>query len=93
VVRIDHIKGLAGFDLVLSTRLDANIAPLTSKILADLAIQSAREIGDGRDGITYLIDAQRSGIITPLTLAHEAKILDKTGATDLAAALTAIRTS
>lgn len=78
--------------LVLSTRLDANIAPLTGEILADLAIQSALEVGDGRDGITYLIDAQRSGIMTPLTPAYEAKILDKTGAEDLAAALTAIRT-
>lgn len=91
VVRIDHIEGLAGFDLVLSTRLDANIAPLTGEILADLAIQSALKMEDGRDGITYLIDAQRSGIITPLTSAYEAKILHKTGATDLAAALKAIR--
>jgi hypothetical protein len=89
-VRIDHIAGLAGFDLVLSTRIASNIFPLSPDMLADLAINSARKLSDGRDGITYLIDALQCGIVTPLSRAYEASILEKTGTPDLASALSAI---
>jgi hypothetical protein len=50
VVRIDSYQGLEGFDLVLSTRLDANIDPLTADVLAELAIASALRVRNGRDG-------------------------------------------
>lgn len=90
-VRIDHIVGLAGFDLVLSTRIASNIFALHPDILADMAINSARKLSDGRDGITYLMDALRCGIVTPLSRAYEASILEKTGTQDLASALSAIQ--
>ena len=90
-VRIDRFGDIAGYDLVLSTRLAATIDPLTAEGLADLAIESARQLDDGRDGISYLAAAQASGIVTPLTEAYQAAILAKTDTADLAAALAAIR--
>jgi hypothetical protein len=47
--------------------------------------------GNGRGGITYLMDAERSGIEAPLTSSYKAHILEQTGAADLTAALEAIR--
>ena len=90
-VRIARIEGLAGFDSVLYTRIIANIFPLSADILANLAIDSARVLDDGRDGITYLMDAKSCGIKTPLSAAYERSILKKTGSVDLAAALASIR--
>jgi hypothetical protein len=90
-VRIDHFEGLAGYDLVLSARLSQTIDPVTADALADLAIASARALSDGRDGISYLAAAQANGIVTPLTPAYEAAVLAKTGTTDLATALAAVR--
>ena len=90
-VRIARFEDLAGFDLVLSTQLAANIDPLSADILADLAIASAQASHDGRDGISYLIAARASGIETPLSPHYAARILAKTGTADLAAALRALR--
>jgi hypothetical protein len=90
-VIIDRFADLAGFELVLCTRIGANISPLTGEILAKLAIQSAREAPPGKDGISYLINAMRAGILTPLTAAYEAAVLAETGASDLDAALAAAR--
>lgn len=90
-VRLDRIKGLEGFDLVISTRMLANIASPSAETLAELAISSAQQLADGRDGISYLIHAKACGIETPLTPAYERAILDRTGAPDLAAAFQAIR--
>lgn len=90
-VRIARFEGLAGFDLVLSTQLAANIDPLSAEILADFAIASAEALSDGRDGISYLIAAQASGIETPLSPHYAACILEKTGTANLAAALRAVR--
>jgi len=90
-VRIDRIKGLEGFDLVISTRIPANIASPSAETLAELAISSAQQLADGRDGISYLINAKACGIETPLSPAYERMILDRTGAPDLVAALRAIR--
>lgn len=92
-VRIARFEGLAGFDLVLSTQLAANINPLSADILADLAIASAHALHDGRDGISYLIAARASGIETPLSPHYTARILARTATADLAAALHAIRDS
>jgi hypothetical protein len=90
-VIIDRFLDFEGFDVVLSTRIGANIVPLTPTNLARLAIKSAREALPGKDGITYLLNAMRSGIVTPLTSAYEAAILVETGTSDLEAALVAIR--
>lgn len=90
-VIIDRFPDLEGFDVVLSTRIGANIVPLTAGNLAKLAIKSAREALLGKDGITYLMNAMRCGIVTPLTSAYEAAILAETGTSDLVAALAAIR--
>lgn len=90
-VRIARFEGLAGFDLVLSTQLAANIDPLSADILADLAIASAQALHDGRDGISYLIAARASGIETPLSQHYSTRILARTGMADLAASLRAVR--
>lgn len=90
-VIIDRFPDLEGFDVVLSTRIGPNIVPLTPDNLAKLAIKSAREASLGRDGITYLMNATRCGIVTPLTSAYEAAILAETGTSDLEAALVAVR--
>lgn len=90
-VIIERFANLEGFDVVLSTRIGANIEPLSADTLATLAIKSAREAAPGKDGITYLMNAMRSGIVTPLTSAYEAAILAETGARDLAASLAAVR--
>lgn len=90
-VIIDRFADLEGFEVVLSTRIGANIAPLTGDILAKLAIQSAREAAPGKDGISYLLNAMRAGIATPLTAAYKAAVLAETGASDLGAALAATR--
>jgi hypothetical protein len=46
--------------------------------LAKQAIASVTEAPEGRDGITYLMDAIRSGIETPLTADYRAEILKQT---------------
>ena len=90
-VIIERLANFEGFDVVLSTRIGANIEPLSADTLATLAVNSAREAAPGKDGITYLMNAMRSGIVTPLTSAYEAAILSQTSARDLGAALAAVR--
>ena len=84
---IDRHADLGGVSTVLSARFAPTITPLTAERLAYLAIESARIERTGRDGVSYLIDAKRNGIVTPLSLAYEQEILRRTGASDLAAAL------
>jgi hypothetical protein len=72
---------------VLSARFAPTITPLTAERLAQLAISSAQSQRDGRDGITYLMQAKRNGIVTPLSPAYEVEILRRTGASNLEAAL------
>jgi hypothetical protein len=90
-VRLDRFKKFEGFDVVISTRMAPNIASLSADVLAGLAIASAQELGDGRDGITYLMNAKANGIETELSAAYERVILERTGATGLAEALAAVR--
>jgi hypothetical protein len=84
---IDRHRNLEGLGVVLSARLPANIVPLTAERLAELAIESAHQVGAGRDGITYLIDAKRNGIATALSDAYEQTILRQMRAHDLSEAL------
>jgi hypothetical protein len=48
---------------------------------------------DGRDGISYLINAMTAGIATPLTPEYERLILQTTGASNLTGALSIIRSA
>jgi hypothetical protein len=77
---------LAGMPVVLAATFQATIEPLTATHLAELAIGSAKEKKDGKDGISYLIAAKRNGIVTPLSPAYEAEILRLSDAPTLEAA-------
>lgn len=90
-VFIDRLPDFPGYDTVLSTRIAANIAPLSARRLAELAIDSARRRDDGRDGISYLIAALDCGIMTPLSADYAASILRLTGSPDLPTALAHVR--
>jgi cation transport regulator ChaC len=84
---IDQYENFAEVELVLSARFPATIPKPTSERLAELAISSVRNSGRDRDGITYLLEAKREGISTPLSKDYEQEILRRTKATDLAQAL------
>jgi len=91
-VEILSVEDLAGVPTVLYAAPKSNLQP-DAAILADLAIASAGgEAGaTGRDGITYLINAKKNGIKTPLMDAYEKDILKLTVQPDLASALQSIR--
>ena len=78
--------------VVPAARFAATIVPLTAARLAELAIESARLERTGRDGITYLIDTKRNGILTPLSEAYEQEILRRLEVVDLNQALRKIYT-
>lgn len=84
-VLVDDFAGVAGLDVIISTRIGSNITPLTPNLLAELAIESARASAGAarRDGISYLITAKRNGLVTPLSPDYEAAILRMTGAVSL----------
>jgi hypothetical protein len=69
----------------LYVALEPNIEPLTVEVLADLAILSAAgAAGDGkRDGICYLEQQKRRGVMTPLMPGYEAEVLARTGGRNL----------
>lgn len=90
---VEQIENLVGLDVVLYTRLPANIRGASPGRLAELAIASARgEAGRlGKDGISYLMSVKRQGISTPLMPEYERQILARTNAADLEEALAKIR--
>ncbi len=88
---IERFLNLDGFDVVLSTRIAANIKPLTARKLAELAIESARRLKDGKDGISYLIAAKANGIETPLMAKYEEEILKQLQAQNLGQTLASLR--
>jgi len=61
--------------------------------LADAAISSVGRAAPGKVGISYLIGLLAAGIETDLTSRYVAEILSRTGASDLAGALRALRTA
>ena len=91
VVRVEKLYGFEGYDLVLSTRIEANIAPLTASRLADLAIASVASADEGKDCISYLIAAKANGIATALSTAYEAELRARLQADTLDAALEVAR--
>jgi hypothetical protein len=90
---IDRYANFEGADAILAARFPATIVPLTATDLAELAIESARLERTGRDGITYLINAKRNRIRTPLSDAYEQEILCRVQASDLIDAVSRIQTT
>ena len=86
-VIIESRSSFEGIETVLYTRIGANIDGLTATKLAKLAVESARARQDGKDGISYLMNAKKCGIQTPLSPDYEKEILRLTGAHSLEAAL------
>ena len=82
-VKIGILPEFKGIDSVIYANLPANIEDLTADKLANLAIESAKKRCDGRDGISYLINAKCAGIITPLSDDYEDAILKQTKTTSL----------
>ena len=92
-VLVKDLKDFCEIDIVLYTEIGRNIDDLSPRRLAELAIQSARaESGaQGRDGISYLLNAKRNGIETPLMPEYENEILKKSGTNSLGKALESLR--
>lgn len=86
-VLVERLEGFAGLDVVLYTKIAANIDPLTAQHLADLAIASVGKSCPERDGVSYLINAKTNGISTGLSTEYEAEILKKTHCDSLSRAL------
>jgi hypothetical protein len=90
-VVVESLRSVEGVETVLYTKIGPNIEEPTAIKLAELAVNSARALQDGKDGISYLINAKRFGIQTPLTPNYETEILRLTGTDSLEAALASTR--
>jgi hypothetical protein len=88
---IDRYENIGDVAVVLAARFPANIHPLNAEVLARLAIESARRLDNGRDGISYLLRAKRNGIVTPLSGRFEREILRGTQSNTLEEARKKIR--
>lgn len=91
-VLVEALEHFHGLGLVYYTRIGANIDQPSAEKLADLAIASAEavkrgELDKGKDGISYLIAAQKNGIATLMTNAYEQQIRTKTGTPSLEEAI------
>lgn len=84
-VVVECLRAFVGIDLVLYTRIGANIKDRRPERLGDLAVRSAKADSGARrrDGISYLIRAKEAGISTPLMPAYERAILSLCGVTSL----------
>jgi len=91
IVQIKRLEKFGGVDVVLYAQIAPNIDELTPTNLARLAIESARRLDDGRDGISYLMNARRRGIRTPLSDEYEAEIRRQLAPRDLPEALRVAR--
>jgi cation transport regulator ChaC len=86
-VRVKQLRDFYGVPTVLYTDLDKNIESPSAAKLAEFAIQSVSIADAGKDGISYLIGAKRSGIRTALSEEYTEAILEKTGTRTLEDAL------
>jgi len=88
-MRIRKLSNFENIGDVLYADLPGNIDSVTSKLLAELAIGSARNVRTkpGMDGITYLMNNIANGIVTPLTEQYQQQILLQTNTTSMKAAL------
>ena len=82
---IAELAGFAGLSTCLYAAFEANIRPLTAEKLAELAVCSAAAAAGAtrRDGISYLEQQKRRGLVTPLTSPYEEAVLARTAARDL----------
>lgn len=85
-VRVERISDYVGCATLLFTSIAANITPLTAAQLAKFAVASVAKAKPGLDGIAYLMAAEANGIVTALSPAYKAAILELTDAADLASA-------
>ncbi len=94
-VVVRDLRGVCGLEHVLYTDFnpEGKIAIPDPASLADAAIRSVGQAAPGKDGISYLIGLLAAGIETDLTSRYVAEILSRTGASDLAGALRALRTA
>jgi hypothetical protein len=90
-VIVETIHDLSGVRTVLYTKIGQNIDPLSAKTLAELAVNSVHTTSRGNEGITYLMDAKKSGIKTPLMRNYESEILLQTRTKTLGGALNQLR--
>lgn len=88
-VLIERIENFHSVDVVLYTKIGVNIEPLTSKRLAELSIRSAQSqaVLEGRDGLTYLLNAKITGVQTPLMDEYEKEVLEILGVDSLEKAI------
>lgn len=88
-VVVNFLCDFEDIDIVFYAAIGANINDLTAAKLARLAISSAQSKAgiEERDGITYLINAKKNGITTPLSERYEAEIKRITGKRTLKEAL------
>jgi hypothetical protein len=91
-VEIRSQKDFAGLSEILYAAPKSNLEP-EPKVLAQLAIASTNgKAGEThRDGISYLINAKKNGIKTPLIDDYEKKILEQTQQPDLQTAFKRLR--
>ena len=86
-----YSTNLLGLDKIFYTDFSdsGKLSNPTASQLAQLAVDSARDpdVKEGMDGITYLMNARKAGIETPLTPAYEKEILRLTGSSSLQEAL------
>lgn len=90
-VIIKRIEDFNDVNVVFYTVIGRNIEILTPNELSRLAINSVKFAEECKDGITYLIDAKKNGIITPLMDSYEQRILDITSTETLELALSSLR--
>ncbi|CAN7763330.1 hypothetical protein LJR029_006384 [Caballeronia sp. LjRoot29] len=91
-VNVRELLNFHGLPLVLYVTFHTLIQPLNSTRLATLAIESATHFSDGdRDGISYLNEAIKAGIKTPLIASYKQEILKQTGCKTLEEALASVR--
>ena len=85
-VVVSEYSDFGDVEVVFFTKIASNISPLTSLVLATLAVSSARAHAGSqqRDGISYLINAKKVGIVTPLIGSYEHEVLRLTGTESLA---------
>jgi SEC-C motif len=90
-VIVERLLDFQGVGVVIYTKICANLHDHDGAKLAQLAIESAKRLDNGRDGISYLAAAKRNGVETPLSGLYEQEILRQLGAADLEDALCKVR--
>ena len=82
---IKEHSGIQGVKIALSANFGQNLDSITPEILSDLAIKSFKSdnVEKGKDGISYLNNNIKNGIITPMTKDYKSMILKKMNATSL----------